>query len=169
MNECEYEAAARYWTSKENDATRMPDEQLKEAIDDFLTSHNTCALACASGDFVRCTPLEYAYREGAIWIFSEGGLKFAALEHNKNVRLAIYEPYAGFGTLASAQVTGVAKIVDPDSAEFADAASAKGIKPAMFDKIKTMLHLIKVTPTSIDYLASSLKELGFDSRQHLDC
>ena len=113
MNECEYEAAARYWTSKENDATRMPGEQLKEAIDDFLTSHNTCALACASGDFVRCTPLEYAYREGAIWIFSEGGLKFAALEHNKNVCLAIYEPYAGFGTLASAQVTGVAKIVDP--------------------------------------------------------
>ncbi len=28
MNECEYEAAARYWTSKENDATRMPDEQM---------------------------------------------------------------------------------------------------------------------------------------------
>ena len=101
---------------------------------------------------------------------SEGGLKFAALEHNKNVCLAIYEPYAGFGTLASAQVTGVGKIVDPDNAEFADAASAKGIKPAMLDIIKNYAapNCGSRPQASITWPAA-LRSWAFDSRQHLDC
>lgn len=164
----QFDKAAEVWTSKEADASRMPKDELHREIDNFLSSHNTCALACGAGDFVRCTPLEYAYRDGAIWIFSEGGLKFRALKDNLNVCLAVFDPYDGFGTLQSAQVTGTAEIVDPDSSDFAEAAAAKGLKAEMLPKIKQMLNLIKITPTRIDYLSSSLKSKGYDSRQWIE-
>ncbi len=164
----EFEKAAAYWTEREAGAARMPQDELRREVDAFLEAHNTCALACGAGDFVRCTPLEYAYRDGAFWIFSEGGLKFKALAHNLNVCLAVFEPYAGFGKLQSAQVSGVAEVVDPDSDEFAQAAAAKGIKGEALQRVKLMLHLLKVTPTRIDYLSSALKAQGYDSRQWIE-
>lgn len=97
MTEDELDKAESYWTSQEKDAKKMPAEVLREKAEAFLTSRNTCALACGAGDFVRCTPLEYVWRDGAIWIFTEGGLKLHALRKNLRVSLAAFEPYAGFG------------------------------------------------------------------------
>lgn len=168
MNHEEYEQAARYWEERADEAARMPAEELRAEVDGFLSAHNTCALACASGDLVRCTPLEYAWREGRVWIFSEGGLKFRALEANPHVCLAVFEPYTGFGKLTSVQLTGTARVVDPDDPRFAQAAAAKGIEGAALERVKGMIHLIEVTPTCADYLCSALKERGFDVRQHLD-
>jgi nitroimidazol reductase NimA-like FMN-containing flavoprotein (pyridoxamine 5'-phosphate oxidase superfamily) len=34
---------------------------LKEKIESFIGAHNTCALATASADMVRNTPIEYNY------------------------------------------------------------------------------------------------------------
>lgn len=167
MDHEQFEQAASYWTSREASARRMPESELREEVDRFLASHNTCALATGYGDFVRCTPLEYAWRDGAFWIFSEGGLKFRALEHNDNVSLAVFEPYQGFGTIASVQVTGTAQIVDPEGDEFAQAVVARGLGGAALEKMKASLHLIKIVPTRIDYLASSLKTRGYDVRQWL--
>ena len=168
MTNDEYDEAAAHWTSREAGAARMPADELRGEIDAFLSSHNTCALACGSGDFVRCTPLEYAWRDGAFWIFSEGGLKFRALKENKNVSLAVFEPYGGFGKLASAQVTGAAELIDPEAPEFAEAAAAKGLPAQALPKLRGMLHLIRVRPTRIDYLCSELKSRGYDSRQWLE-
>lgn len=170
MNHRDYEQAADYWDRKEaeRDASAdMPEAKLRSAVDGFLSNHNTCALATGKGDFVRCTPLEYLWCDGTFWIFSEGGKKFTGLEHNSNVCLAVYEPYAGFGKLASIQVMGRAEIVDPASPEFVQAMGYRGIPDAQHDKIARMLHLIKIVPGEIDLLDSSLKKQGFDSRQHL--
>lgn len=168
MTPKECEQAANYWSSKEAKASRMAEEELRAQIDSFLGSHDVCALACGSDDFVRCTPLEYAWRDGAIWIFSEGGLKFRALAHNDNVSVAVFEPNCKFGKLESAQVTGVAHVVDPESDEFTSAAAAKGLPANALSKLKAMLHLIKIEPSRIDFLCSSLKARGFDSRQWLE-
>ena len=168
MERSEFEQAANYWMAKEDDAVRMPENELRKEVNEFLSAHDTCALACGTGTFVRCTPLEYAFREGAFWIFSEGGLKFFALERNENVSLAVYEPYGGFGKLRSVQVTGIAAIVDPNSDEFARAAEAKGIVGPSLERVKGMLHLIKVTPSRIDYLSSDLKQYGYDARQWIE-
>ena len=164
----EYDRATEYWTEREDAEKRMPEDELRDAIDGFLAAHSTCALATGSGDFVRCTPLEYAWRDGAIWIFSEGGLKFHGLRDNKNVSVAVFEPYTGFGKLASAQVTGAAEIIDADDPAFAAAAAAKGIPAAALEKVAARLHLIKVSPSRIDYLSSDLKAQGYDARQHLE-
>lgn len=59
-------------------------------MEEYILANKTCALATGAGEFVRCTPIEYTYHHGAFWMFSEGGEKFAALEKNKNVCLAIF-------------------------------------------------------------------------------
>lgn len=168
MTNDDYDKAAARWASKEASSVRMPADELRAEADAFLSSRNTCALACGAGDFVRCTPLEYVWRDGSFWIFSEGGLKFRALKLNKNVSLAVFEPYGGFGKLASAQVTGTVELIDPESDEFAEAVAAKGLPASALPKLRGMLHLIRVTPSRIDYLCNELKSRGFDSRQWIE-
>ena len=80
-----YEKAAAFWTEKDKNAVKMPKNELHAAIEDFIKARNTCALAVADGDFIRCTPLTYKYRAGKFIIFSEGGLKFRALKENKHL------------------------------------------------------------------------------------
>ena len=164
----EFDQAAVYWTDKEDTERLMPAGELAAAIDTFLSAHNTCALATGSGVFVRCTPLEYAWRADAIWIFSEGGLKFRGLKGNDKVSVAVFEPYDGFGKLASAQVTGTAELIDASDPSFAEAAAAKGIPDAALEKVADRLHLIKIVPSRIDLLCSDLKDRGYDARQHLE-
>lgn len=168
MNHEEFQRAASYWTEREAEDKRMPEEDLRAEVDAFLGSHNTCALATGFDGFVRCTPLEYAWKEWAFWIFSEGGLKFRALEHNLNVSLAVFEPYAGFGSISSAQVTGRVEIVEPGSETFRRTAEARGITGKALETVGRSLHLLKVAPTRIDYLASDLKARGYSVRQWLE-
>ena len=53
----------------------------------FIQEHKVCALATGSGEYVRCTPIEYNFVDGAFYLFSEGGMKFKGLKDNKNVCL----------------------------------------------------------------------------------
>lgn len=76
---------------------------------------------------MRCTPVEYSYHDGAFWIFSEGGEKFAALEKNKNVCLVIFDKYQGFGNLKGMQVTGKAVMPEYFSEEYVHAAELRKI------------------------------------------
>lgn len=168
MTPDEFDEAARYWTEREATSARMPREELQQAIDAFLGTRGVCALATASSDLVRCTPLEYAYRDGRFWIFSEGGLKFHALKESRNVCLAVFNPSYEFGKLESVQVTGIAEIVDPTSEEYERAAAARGLTGDALERVRTRLHLIEVTPTRIDYLSSALRKRGFDARQWVE-
>lgn len=174
----EFEKARTYWERK--DAKRparqvMPADELRQAFERFVSERDTCALATGAGDRVRCTPLEYSWRDGAFWIFSEGGQKFYGLARNPQVSLAVFDPYSGFGKIRSAQVSGTAEVVDPASDEFAAAVAEKGVPAggvaklaARVIKFANMLHLIKVVPEQVDYLDSALKKRGYATRQHLD-
>ena len=163
----DYQKAASYWTEKEEKAAQMDHDMLLAEIEKFIMEHNTCALATGCGDFVRCTPIEYNYKDGRFWLFSEGGLKFHALENNKNVCLAIQDSYEGFGKLGGMQITGTAGLVEPWTDEYMDLLKFKKISAESLKKLPVTMYLIKVTPTRIDFLCSKFKDLGFDSRQHL--
>jgi uncharacterized protein YhbP (UPF0306 family) len=166
MTHEDYLKAASHWQKIDAISKKMGEEDLKKAILSFISSHNTCALATGAGDFVRCTPLEYAYHDEAFYIFSEGGEKFIALEKNKNVCLAIYEPYGqGFAGLKGMQVMGVAEVVEPFSEEYAKAADFKKIPLAVLKKLPEVMNLLKITPLRIDFLNSDFKKDGFSSRQ----
>lgn len=164
----DYERAAGFWLEKDAGAKRMGRDALKSEAEKYILSHNTCALAAASGGFVRCTPMEYTYRDGSFWLFSEGGLKFRALSGCSSVCLAVFDSYAGFGALSGMQITGRAEMVEPWSREYLEAMAAKSIPESALRALEHPMYLIKVVPSGIDFLNSDFKKLGFDPRQHLE-
>lgn len=169
MTHDEYTKAASYWTEQEAASTgKMDLAALKARVEALLAEHNTCALATATGDFVRCTPIEYSYHDGALWMFSEGGQKFRALEHNANVCLAIFRSFTGFGDLFGMQVTGTAEIVEAFSPDYIAAAQARHIRIETLRRMPHPMHLIKVTPREVELISSDLRKEGYDVRQHLD-
>jgi Pyridoxamine 5''-phosphate oxidase. len=168
MTHEEYKEAIEYWQKKDAIGKKLSREALLAAMEEYIQSNNTCALATGSGTFVRCTPIEYFYHDSSFWMFSEGGLKFFALERNENVCLAIYDPYDGFGKLDGMQVTGMAEIVEPFCNEYLKAATFKKIPLQALKKLPSPMHLIKMTPKHIDFLHSAFREQGFNARQALD-
>ncbi len=166
MFKFDYDAAAAHWEEKDKASVHMEAAALKERIEKFIKEHNACALATASAEGVRNTPIEYNYVEDCFYFFSEGGLKFKGLKENKNVGLAIFEPYGGFGQLKSLQVEGTAEMVEPFCEEYLRIIKNKKIQMEVMKKLTKPMNLIKVTPVSFDYLDSDLKKEGFGSRQH---
>ena len=88
----------------------------------------------------------------AFIIFSEGGLKFKDLKENKNVGIAIFEPYGGFGQLKSLQMQGVASMIEPFSDEYLKLMEHKHIPVEAMKKLPQAMNLIKVFPESYEYL-----------------
>lgn len=168
MWEMDYDTAARYWDDKTAVAPQMITGELKARIEKFIADHNTCALATASSDMVRCTPIEYNYLDGVFYLFSEGGRKFRALKDNKLVGMAIYEPYGGFGNLKSLQIEGRAEMIEPFCNEYMKMLEYKKIPVETIKKMPHPMNLIKIIPESFDYLDSDLKKEGFDIRQHFE-
>ena len=78
----EYQAAARYWEEKDADSVKLEPGKLRSMVEEYIQSNNTCALATGTGDYVRCTPIEYSWHDGCFWMFSEGDKKFIGLEKN---------------------------------------------------------------------------------------
>ena len=162
-----YDEASEYWTSREQNDKKHPEAE--KSLLNFITAHHICALATGSGDFVRCTPIEYNWVDQAFWLFSEGGLKFRALKDNKNVCLAIYDEVkgSGFGQLHSVQISGTAEIIKPFSDDYIKLLEYKHIPEAAILKMQTPIHLIRIVPAEADYLNSDFKKDGYDSRQHI--
>ena len=168
MYEMDYDAAASHWIEIDKTSAHVDDTVLKERIVAFVEAHDTCALATASEDMVRNTPIEYRYIDGDFYFFSEGGLKFKCLKENKKVGIAIFENYSGFGHLKGLQVEGTAQMVEPFSEEYLKAMECRKIPVAAMKKLPQPMNLIRVVPEKYDYLDSDFKKEGFSSRQHLE-
>lgn len=165
MTHEQFERAAQYWHQK--DQVAMPAEELKQAVEEYIHGNNTCAFATGTGDYVRCTPIEYSFHDGKFWMFSEGGEKFIGLEKNENVCLAIFDKYDGFGKLKSLQVMGKASLVEPFSDVYKAHAEYKKIPLSTLEKLESSMHLICVTPVKIEVLNSEFKSAGYSVRQTL--
>ncbi len=168
MKQEEYKAAADYWNVKDSGSIKMEHSELLAAVDAYIKANNTCALATGSGSFVRCTPIEYTYRDGAFWFFSEGGMKFVALEMNQNVCLAIFDRYEGFGKIKGMQVSGTAEIIELFSDEYIEMTKYKKISMEALKKLSHPLNLIRVIPSRIDFLNSDFKDKGCANRQFIE-
>ena len=169
MKHEEYEKAINFWNKRAGKS--MPADILKSAVEEFLVNSVVCALATGTGDFVRCTPLEYSYHGGKFWIFTEGGEKFIGLEKNKNVSLAVFEKNPDFGELKSVQVLGTAELIEPMSDEYIAHADYKEVPVTALKKLVEKgepMHLICVTPIKMDVLFSDFKKQGYDSRQKIE-
>lgn len=169
MTTDEYKAAADFWKTKER--SEMPAEQLKSAVEEYLCSSSVCALATGTGDYVRCTPLEYSYHDDKFWIFTEGGEKFIGLAQNNNVSIAVFEKNTDFGSLKSVQVMGIAKIIEPMSEEYLAHAEYKRVSAEVLQNLADKgqpMHLLCIEPVRMDVLFSDFRKQGYDSRQALN-
>ncbi|MGN0194702.1 MAG: pyridoxamine 5'-phosphate oxidase family protein [Pseudoramibacter sp.] len=165
MTDEQYEAAASFWEKKDAASKQMDQTELFEAIDRFLASHKVLALAVGGGDFIRCTPLEYTWHDGALWIFTEGGVKFRALKENKRVSAAVFEQNPEFGSLKSAQIQGTAEIAELFSEAYKAEAAFRKIPIETLKKLQEPMWLIKIVPDAITFLNSDFKKTGYGSRQ----
>ena len=166
----DYKKAINYWNKKESKA--MPADVLKPIVEQFLSDSAVCALATGTGNYVRCTPLEFSYHDGKFWIFTEGGQKFIGLEKNENVSLAVFDKNPDFGELKSVQVMGKAELIEPMSDEYITHAEYKKVPVAALKKLADKsepMHLLCITPASMDVLFSDFKKQGYDSRQKIEC
>lgn len=160
-----YDRAVSYWIRKEENSVKLSREEILAEAEKYIQSNNTCVLATGSGEFIRCTPIEYKYHDGAFWIFSEGGQKFKALKENKNVCLAIFDKYTGFQNLKGMQITGTAQLIVPFSEEYNAVAQLRNISIEALKKLPEVMYLIKIIPQKIEFLNADFKKMGGDIRQ----
>ncbi len=165
MDNIEYLKAADYWNDKDKSGKKAPPEQILRAAEQIFTACKNCALATGHADYVRCTPVDYTYHDGAFWIFTEGGQKFLSLRSNKNVSLAIYDTAGTFDNLKSVQVMGTAELIEPFSDEYVRNAELRKIPIATLKKLTYPMYLLKITPSEIILLDTSFKQQGYDSRE----
>jgi hypothetical protein len=165
MTDNEYREAADYWKKHDEGTVKMPADLLKKEAEAYIEANDTCALATGFGKFIRCTPIEYMYFDGAFWMFTEGGEKFTGLKDNPAVCIAIFDRYGGFGKLKGMQVSGKAELPELFSEVYNRAAERKKIPPEALKKLNHPMYLIKIVPEKIEFLNSDFKNKGFDSRQ----
>lgn len=168
MTHEDYVNSANFWNEQDKMSVKMKPEKLIKEIEAYIQENDTCALATGAEDFVRCTPIEYRYRNGLFWIFTEGGEKFLALEKNKNVCIAIFETYQGFGKLKGLQVTGEAELVEPFSERYMEAAQIRKIPVEALNKMGHAMNLLCIKPHKMTYLNSEFKNMGYGSRQTIE-
>ena len=144
---------------------KAPSPQVKESIEKFLTSHNTCTLSTAYKNRVRSTPIEYIYSNGFMYLLSEGGEKFFNIPLNKNVSAAVYDSYTGMNNLAGMQITGSAYILPDDTAEYQNVIKMKGLNKNFIKNMPFNMNIIKIELDKIEFLYSKFKEMDFEPKQ----
>jgi menaquinone-dependent protoporphyrinogen IX oxidase/uncharacterized protein YhbP (UPF0306 family) len=145
----------------------MPATELEEALENFLKSHNTCTLSTSYKERVRSTPIEYTYRQGHLYLLSEGGEKFANILLNNQVSLAVYEDYTTMNNLAGMQISGEASLVE-NKDEYQDIISMKGLNPDFIRNLPFNMNIIKIKIRRIEFLYSAFVKRGYGPKQILD-
>ncbi|MBP2146517.1 menaquinone-dependent protoporphyrinogen IX oxidase [Methanofollis sp. W23] len=146
---------------------QMPEEDFKARAERFLIAHSECVLATAHGTSVRATPVNYFYADGRVYIFSEGGAKFAHLVQNPRASVAIYDPRATMEEVRGMQLTGNVEVICPGDQGHKEALDLCGISKEMLASFPADLNVITITPDETVYLDTSLQNEGYAARQVL--
>lgn len=141
---------------------------LRRLIEAFLASHKICTLTSGHGNRVRATPIEYNYRDGSIYMLSEGGEKFAHILLNPNVSIAVYDEYVNMATIGGIQISGTASIVAPDEEEYQEILKARGLRPERIASLSITLNVIRVRLERAEFLYAKLKARGDQISQVYD-
>ena len=146
---------------------RLPKEQLKKYIGEYIKENNTLVLATGKEDFVRATPIEYIYYKNKFYMITEGGLKFVGIYENRNVSMGIYKDYKNMNDIQGMQITGTCEIIKKDSEEYKEILNVKGINIENLEKLPVTMNMIKVKPTKYEFIDSKFKKMGYDVKQIL--
>ena len=146
---------------------RLPKEELKIYIGEYIKENNTLVLATGKEDFVRATPIEYIYYKNKFYMITEGGLKFVGIYENRNVSMGIYKDYKNMNDIQGMQITGTCEIIKKDSEEYKEILNVKGINIENLENLPVTMNMIKVKPTKYEFIDSKFKKMGYDVKQIL--
>lgn len=162
----ELQQAADFWKEKDRAMVALPEKELWAEVDAYLEGHRVCVLATGAESTLRCTPLEYRWADGALWIFSEGGEKFRNLARSEAAAVAVFDPVFQFGHTKGLQMTGKATVVPLYSEGYLKAAGRLGLTKEKLERLPTPLHLICFKPDSLVFLNGEFRQKGVGVRQH---
>ena len=165
MSNINYQHFQNFWIEQQKTAVHMDRDAALEHMKNFIRNHNTCGFATGTGDYIRCTPIEYTFMNDEFWFVSEGGSKFIGLEKNKNVSLAIFEYYGDVKDSNGLQVMGKAVLYDRESDELKKLLAFKGIP---FDAVKAArveVAVVRVIPEVYEMYDTDFVKQGYDVRQ----
>lgn len=149
------------------EASEMPEPELRELVMDGLGARTTCTLCTGHGDEVRATPIEYLLLDDRLYLFSEGGEKFAHLLANPRVSVAVYDPFVSMASLFGLQLTGRAALVPARSVEYGRALAAKGLALERVRALPVLIHLVRIDLEEAELVSSEAQRLGYAARQRL--
>lgn len=140
-------------------------EAVKEAVEDFLRSHNTCALSTTYRGEISSRPIEYHYLDGEMHFISEGGEKFAGLLANHRAAVSVFDSYQGFANLAGMQLTGSASVPPIDSPEYERSLCASGLKRSALARLPVQMHAVILHLEQALFTWSGFTRQGLEPRQ----
>ncbi len=146
---------------------QMAEAAIKTAVEDYLKANHICVLATGHDDRVRATTVDYLFENGKIYIYSEGGEKFAHLLRSPAVALAVYTEYTTMEDIAGLQVEGRAEILRPGAAGHAEALALRNIDPDRLRAANVDLNVIRITPEKAEFLNAAFKRQGHAMKQTL--
>ena len=149
----------------------LPAEQLKTYVEGFLRGNKYCTLCTGSGKRVRGTTINYAYHEGYIYAFCEGGEKFANLLLNNAVCISIFGHYPGYdqegpeGNRAGLQLSGTATVLEPASAEYKKIMAIRGLNYNKLTSMPFILNGLSIKLHKAEFFWRQWSKMGYGSRQ----
>jgi hypothetical protein len=152
---------------------RLPKEDLKKRIIEFLESTNMCVFATCSDNVPRATPIEYHSEGLTIYFVGEPGTKLSNIAKNPKVSIGVFLPYEGWNSAKGAQIAGQAQIIPRSNVpEFKRGLKAykweRAAKEIGLKEFPKTVELVRVEPKKIEFVDMSLKKIGFSARQVLD-
>jgi Flavodoxin len=144
---------------------RILKEEGMKYVEEFLKKHNTCSLATGYLRGVRATPIEYNYKNGNLYLLSEGGQKFYYILQNPNVSVSVFDSFTSFEELSGMQIQGTAEFIEPGSEEYSSVIKDKGVGQEVLRKYDILLYMIKIKIAQIEFEWSGFKKLGYDTKQ----
>jgi hypothetical protein len=157
--------ALAFSISRHQPGSEMPRKELRNCIEDFLISHNTCTLSTSYQGKSFSAPLEYRYCDGHLYCLSEGGEKFAGILHNHRVSVAVFEPFSGFDRLAGMQIRGKADLVLPESIHYARIIDLWNGPARPLDEERMPLYAIEIKLLEVVFLWEGFRKKGLQTRQ----
>ena len=145
----------------------MERAKLVEAVDAYIRSKNTGALATGAGTLSAARPSSTATMTEPSGFSLRAREKFIALEKNDNVCLAIFDGYGSPGGLHGMQVMGKAEMVEPFSEAYMAHAAYRKVPAELLKKQSPPHEPDPHQAPQIDYLCSEFKKAGCSSRQSL--
>ena len=139
---------------------KVPQDELRDIITNFLETNIICTLATCSNNIPRSTPLRYRAKGLTIYFFTEGGGKVNNIRENPRVSVSLYGEYSGFQSVRCLQIWGEAKIIEPEDEkeynegkEVLNMGQRDDLKKLGMANIQHRMKLIKIETHNARYLS----------------